>query len=123
VCGSFNLLRAQKISNNVFLIVVLDVCGFFFRDPPEYQPPPDLSEFLLRGDPPVYIGFGSIVIDEPDKMTATLLEAIEAAGVRAVISKGWSNLGNTEAPENVFFLDDCPHGWIQCFPTISICKC
>ncbi|THC90086.1 hypothetical protein EYZ11_010450 [Aspergillus tanneri] len=38
----------------------IDVCGFFFRDPPNYNPPPELDAFLKEGPPPVYIGFGSI---------------------------------------------------------------
>ncbi|KAL1966364.1 hypothetical protein VTN77DRAFT_4506 [Rasamsonia byssochlamydoides] len=89
----------------------IDVCGFFFRDPPKYRPPPDLEVFLSTGPPPVYIGFGSIVIDDPDKMTATLLEAVRMTGVRAIISRGWSNLGGPQL-ENVFYLGDCPHEWL-----------
>ena len=90
---------------------MLDICGFFFRDPPEYQPPPDLDAFLRVGPPPVYIGFGSIVIEDPGKMTSLLLEAIRFCGVRAIISRGWSKLGGPEM-ENVFYLADCPHEWL-----------
>ncbi|GME63924.1 hypothetical protein C8J57DRAFT_1469696 [Neofusicoccum parvum] len=54
----------------------IDVCGFFFRDPPNYTPPPDLDAFLRAGPPPVYIGFGSIVLDNPESMSATILEAV-----------------------------------------------
>ncbi|KAJ9662528.1 hypothetical protein H2201_006016 [Coniosporium apollinis] len=89
----------------------IDVCGFFFRDPPDYTPPPELDAFLRAGPPPVYIGFGSIVIDDPERVTAMLLEAIQATGVRAIISRGWSNLGGGEYP-NVFYLGDCPHEWL-----------
>ncbi|KAL1619597.1 hypothetical protein SLS54_006534 [Diplodia seriata] len=53
----------------------IDVCGFFFRDPPQYNPPEDLAAFLDAGDPPVYIGFGSIVIDDPERMTNIILSA------------------------------------------------
>ncbi|TEA21368.1 Sterol 3-beta-glucosyltransferase UGT80B1 [Colletotrichum sidae] len=89
----------------------IDVCGFFFREPPQYSPPADLAEFLRNGPTPIYIGFGSIVIDDPDRMTKILVEAVRATGVRAIISKGWSNLGGVEA-EDVFFLGDCPHEWL-----------
>ncbi|KAF5518137.1 Sterol 3-beta-glucosyltransferase UGT80B1 [Colletotrichum aenigma] len=89
----------------------IDVCGFFFREPPQYTPPPDLAEFLAKGPTPIYIGFGSIVIDHPEEMTKTLVEAVRATGVRAIISKGWSNLGGIEA-DDVFFLGDCPHEWL-----------
>ncbi|KAK3293855.1 uncharacterized protein B0H64DRAFT_433147 [Chaetomium fimeti] len=89
----------------------MDVCGFFFREAPDYTPTTELSNFLKSGPMPIYIGFGSIVIDNPEQMTATLLEAVRATGVRAIISKGWSNLGGVEC-ENVLFLGDCPHEWL-----------
>ncbi|KAF2002598.1 glycosyltransferase family 1 protein [Amniculicola lignicola CBS 123094] len=91
----------------------IDVCGFFFRDPPQYNPPEDIDKFLREGSAPVYIGFGSIVIDDPEKMTALILEAIQACGVRAIISRGWSRLGGDMPPTDQFlFIDDCPHEWL-----------
>lgn len=90
----------------------IDVCGFFFRSPPSFTPPPDIDEFLRSGPPPVYIGFGSIVIDNPPAMTATLLSAVQALGIRAIISRGWSNLGTEQTNDQVFFLGDCPLEWL-----------
>jgi UDP:flavonoid glycosyltransferase YjiC (YdhE family) len=90
-----------------------DVCGFFFRDAPQYIPDSDLGAFLLDGAPPIYIGFGSIVIDDADKLTAILVDAVKATGVRAIISKGWSKLGaNQPADRDIFYLGDCPHEWL-----------
>ncbi|KAJ5650555.1 uncharacterized protein N7484_004278 [Penicillium longicatenatum] len=89
----------------------VDVCGFFFRDPPEYDPSPELQEFLLLGTPPIYVGFGSIVVDEPERLINTVLEAVKASGARAVISKGWSNMNGAE-DENIFYIGDCPHEWL-----------
>ncbi|KAL0933992.1 Sterol 3-beta-glucosyltransferase UGT80B1-like protein 1 [Colletotrichum truncatum] len=89
----------------------IDVCGFFFREPPEYTPPPDLEKYLRGGPPPVYIGFGSIVIDNPKALSATILEAVRITGVRALISRGWSNLDGPESSQ-VMFLGDCPHEWL-----------
>lgn len=89
----------------------IDICGFFFRKPPNYSPPPDLEAFLQGGPTPVYIGFGSIVIDEPELFTSKLLEAVETAGVRAIISRGWSNLGGPPS-HSIYYLDDCPHEWL-----------
>jgi UDP:flavonoid glycosyltransferase YjiC (YdhE family) len=94
----------------------LDVCGFFFRDTPEYVPEPEIDEFLCKGSPPIYIGFGSIVIDDPDELTERILQAVRATGVRAIISRGWSNLGANISSEyafpDVLFIDDCPHEWL-----------
>lgn len=89
----------------------LDVCGFFFRDPPSYSPPSELREFLQAGPPPVYIGFGSIVVDDPQKLIDTVVLAVVKAGTRAIISKGWSGLvGSPNA--NIYYIDDCPHEWL-----------
>ncbi|KAJ5771391.1 uncharacterized protein N7511_003442 [Penicillium nucicola] len=88
-----------------------DVCGFFFRDPPDYKPNAQVAEFLSAGPPPIYIGFGSIVIDDAKKMTEILIQAIEETGVRAIISRGWSNLGGPDLP-HILYLDDCPHEWL-----------
>ncbi|KAJ4989966.1 UDP-glucose,sterol transferase [Stagonosporopsis vannaccii] len=91
----------------------IDVCGFFFRDPPGYEPPLELRQFIESGPPPVYIGFGSIVLEDPERITAAILEAVRINGFRAIVSKGWSNLGaNGESHENVIFIGDCPHEWL-----------
>ena len=84
-----------------------------------YTPPEDLAAFLDQGAPPVYIGFGSIVVDDPDALTALVLEAVQKAGVRALVSKGWGGLGmkDTALPENIFMLGNCPHDWL--FPRVS----
>ena len=56
------------------------------------------------------------MVGNPDVLTAIVLEAVRLAGVRAIISRGWSNLGGSEiavpAPSNVFMLGDCPHDWL-----------
>jgi len=91
----------------------IDVCGFFFREPPVYEPPSDLATWLKKGSTPVYVGFGSIVVDDPKALIDTILQAVELTGTRALVSRGWSKLGQgLESNENTFFLDDCPHEWL-----------
>jgi UDP:flavonoid glycosyltransferase YjiC (YdhE family) len=90
---------------------ITDVCGLFFRNSPNYKPSPQLAGFLESGPPPIYIGFGSIVIENPTKMIDILLEAIQQLGIRVIISRGWSNLSGPDMP-NIFYLDDCPHEWL-----------
>ncbi|KAJ5198476.1 uncharacterized protein N7498_007593 [Penicillium cinerascens] len=89
----------------------IDISGFIFREPPDYTPPSDLDAFLSSGPAPVYIGFGSIVIDNPERMTRIILDAVQATGVRAIISRGWSNLGGPPV-DGVIYIDDCPHEWL-----------
>lgn len=89
---------------------VADVCGFFFREEPQYSPPKDIDEFLRAGPPPLYIGFGSIVMEDPASVTEIILSTLRKRGVRAIVSRGWSNLGEMREDENVLFIGDCPHG-------------
>ena len=92
----------------------IDVCGFFFRDPPPYEPPTAIVNFLKDDPPPIYIGFGSIVLEDPSKMTSLILEAVKSCGVQAIISRGWSNLGEglSDKTDNALFIGDCDHEWL-----------
>ncbi|GAB1194029.1 hypothetical protein APSETT444_003266 [Aspergillus pseudonomiae] len=93
----------------------IDVCGFqFLASDTNYKPPDDLDAFLKAGDPPVYIGFGSIVVDNPAKLTEIVFEAVRLTGKRALVSKGWGNIGEgrAEIPENVMLLGKVPHDWL-----------
>ena len=76
---------------------------------PETVLPPALKAFLETGDPPVYVGFGSMPDASPRETTALLSEVCQAAGVRMVIMKGWANLGSDELPESVFVTDPIDH--------------
>ncbi|KAM5370019.1 hypothetical protein ACJZ2D_008702 [Fusarium nematophilum] len=91
----------------------IDICGFFMRSEPSYTPPDSLASFLDAGPPPVYVGFGSIVIDNAAEMTQNILEAGRLAGVRLIVSRGWSKLGGDNPNTgDVYYLDDCPHEWL-----------
>jgi len=97
----------------------IDIAGFVFLDlASSFKPPESLSAFLDAGEPPVYIGFGSIVVDDPDHFTNLIFEAVKQAGVRALVSKGWGGLGGEDdIPENIYMLENTPHDWL--FPRVS----
>jgi hypothetical protein len=95
----------------------ITVAGFFFLPlASAYNAPPELVSFLDEGPPPIYIGFGSIVVDDPKTLTRVIFEAVRLAGVRAIVSKGWTDLGGSErtgaTPPNILMLGDCPHDWL-----------
>jgi UDP:flavonoid glycosyltransferase YjiC (YdhE family) len=98
----------------------IDVAGFVFLELADnFKPPDSLTKFLKDGPPPVYIGFGSIVVDDPDQFTEMIFEAVKLAGVRALVSKGWGGLGgeDMELPSYIYMLDNTPHDWL--FPQVS----
>jgi UDP-glucoronosyl and UDP-glucosyl transferase len=52
-------------------------------------------------------------VDDPQGLTATIFEATRLAGVRAIISQGWGDLGEmVKSPPNVFLIGECPHDWL-----------
>ncbi|KAE9962689.1 hypothetical protein BLS_010125, partial [Venturia inaequalis] len=98
----------------------IDIAGFVFLDlASSFKPPEELAKFLKDGPPPVYIGFGSIVVDDPNKFTQLIFEAVRLAGVRALVSKGWGGFGGgeIEIPTNIFMLENTPHDWL--FPQVA----
>lgn len=61
----------------------------------------------------MYVGFGSIVVDNPQDLTALIFEAVRLAGVRAIVCQGWSELGGFAAtPPYIFVVNNCPHDWL-----------
>jgi UDP:flavonoid glycosyltransferase YjiC (YdhE family) len=96
----------------------IDIAGYVFLDlASNYDPPKDLTDFLDAGEPPIYIGFGSIVVDDPDRFTKMIFDAVKIAGVRALVSKGWGGLGGDNTPDNIFMLENTPHDWL--FPRVK----
>ncbi|CAG8480364.1 21836_t:CDS:10 [Rhizophagus irregularis] len=109
----------------------IHVTGYWFLDNPDHgwNPPEDLIEFLNKNQknkkPIVYIGFGSIVVDDPQAMTKTIVEAVQKSGVAAILSKGWSdrlqkkpNQNEEENyPPSIYSLKSVPHDWL--FPKID----
>jgi len=77
-----------------------------------YEPPPALLGFLAAGEAPIYIGFGSVVAEDPAALTRTIWRALGKAGARGVVSRGWAHLGGEAPPPNVYLIDDCPHDWL-----------
>ena len=97
----------------------INIAGFVFLDlASSFEPPKELQKFLDSGPPPIYIGFGSIVVDDPARFTSLIFDAIKQSGVRALVSEGWGGLGgDSDVPENIFMLGNTPHDWL--FPRVS----
>ena len=98
------------------------VTGHWLLDEPsDFTPPPRLRDFLSRGDPPVYVGFGSMTLERPEEATRAVIAAVRAAGKRAVLCAGWGGLAESSGlaggAGDFLFVGDVPHGWL--FPRMS----
>ncbi|XWS23549.1 hypothetical protein CRYUN_Cryun28dG0024400 [Craigia yunnanensis] len=98
---------------------LVDVVGYCFLNlGSKYQPQEEFVQWIQKGSQPIYIGFGSMPLQDSKKTTDTILEGLKNTGQRGIIDRGWGDLGHfTEVPENVFLLEDCPHDWL--FPQCS----
>ncbi len=87
--------------------------GYWFAEQTTpWQPPPALLKFLEAGDPPLYVGFGSM--QQTPGLSAMLVAAAKElqgpGGVRLA-----ANLGEAPAdplPPNLYLLGETPHDWL-----------
>ncbi len=65
--------------------------------------------FLDAGTPPVYVGFGSIPLQDPHDVARVTIEAIRAQGRRAVVSRGWADLDLIDDQDDCFVVGEVNH--------------
>lgn len=54
------------------------------------------------------------MVDDQVRLTKIVFEAIKSSGQRAIVSKGWGNLGvdQVDAPDNILIIGSVPHDWL-----------
>ena len=77
----------------------------------------DLEAFLASGPPPVYVGFGSMPSEHPEATMRLVLEAVRSAGQRAILSPGWSEVGQMTTERDCKLVGDVPHTIL--FPRVA----
>ncbi len=90
--------------------------------PPDWQPPADLVEFLDAGDPPVYVGFGSMSgFSGAAALRDSILDGL--SGHRVLLAAGWAGLTDAELPGNVHPVGHVPHDWLfgRCSAIVHHC--
>ena len=108
--GETPALAAEELLARVAPDLVSEVHVVGCLHPFEDEPlPPKLEHFLASGEPPVYVGFGSMTDPDPAASTRLVLDAVAAAGVRAVLSAGWAGLGDAPLPDNVTVVGSVSH--------------
>lgn len=74
---------------------------------PDERPLPDeLVAFLDAGEPPVYVGFGSMPMHASTDAAQVAIEAIRAQGRRAIVKRGWADLALIDDQNDCFAVDE-----------------
>lgn len=89
----------------------------FWRLPGPDQPPSDrLVDFLAAGDPPVYVGFGSMVHAQPSAVGEAITRGLRSAGRRGVVATGSGAIELTGG-DDILVVENVPHAWL--FPRVT----
>ncbi|NGO73145.1 glycosyltransferase family 1 protein [Streptomyces sp. SB3404] len=94
----------------------LAVSGYWWPyDPPDARLPRRVRDFLEAGAPPVFVGLGSATVPDAGRLSAELVRALRAAGLRGVIQRGWAGLHADG--DDMLTVDEVPHALL--FPRMA----
>jgi sterol 3beta-glucosyltransferase len=93
----------------------VEMTGFLFLDEPQWRPDPALEAFLAGGEPPLYVGFGSMTGRDPASLTRLLIAALRQLRRRTLVALGWGGLDRTmletaqRAGLPIHLIEEAPH--------------
>ncbi|MEL4504653.1 glycosyltransferase [Luteococcus sp. H91] len=76
--------------------------------PVGFRPDPALADFLAAGEPPIYVGFGSMSL--PPGLLPTLLTGL--AGRRVLLASGWAGEVPERLSADLHVVEHVPHAWL-----------
>jgi sterol 3beta-glucosyltransferase len=79
--------------------------------------PTRVEEFLAAGDPPVSVGFGSMIGSDPARLAEVVVEAARRVGVRTILAAGWGALTGATSAADVLVVDDIDYRSL--FPRVA----
>jgi sterol 3beta-glucosyltransferase len=86
------------------------VTGYWDLEPaPGWTADPALRRFLAAGAAPVYVGFGSMPLDEAAATAAEVVSALRSLGLRGLLG---GPLGAGAHGDDMLAVDDVPHTWL-----------
>jgi sterol 3beta-glucosyltransferase len=87
------------------------VTGYWDLGPaPGWKPDKTLERFLASGRAPVYVGFGSMPLDDPQRTVGEIVAALRGAGVRGLLD---GPLGAALEPSaDMLAIAGVPHHWL-----------
>lgn len=78
----------------------------------DWTPPRRLAEFLDAGEPPVYLGFGSMPHDDPAALADTIDAAARRTGTRFVVYSLSAELRRRITSKTTLVVRQVPHDWL-----------
>ena len=72
----------------------------------------DLVEWLAAGPPPVFMGFGSMIIKDTKALAEIIKAAVSKVDCRIVVQSSWSDFDVSSEPR-CFNVGPCPHDWLM----------
>jgi UDP:flavonoid glycosyltransferase YjiC (YdhE family) len=87
----------------------------FFDDPAPLDP--ELKAWLDDGEPPVFVGFGSMSGEGIDRAGKVIVDAVSATGRRCIVGAGWGGLGGRSLPADWRTVREAPHALL--FPRMA----
>jgi sterol 3beta-glucosyltransferase len=113
-CSNYVFPRPNDWSENVH-----NTGYWFLHDEADWRPSSDLLDFIQKGTPPVYVGFGSVV--DPTlaiQTTELVIDALKRSGQRGILATGWIGMSKIDKiPEGILMLESAPHSWL--FPRMA----
>jgi UDP:flavonoid glycosyltransferase YjiC (YdhE family) len=96
----------------------IHITGYWFLEQDEnWIPPQPLVDFLQAGQPPIYVGFGSMSNSKPEETTRLVLNTLAATNQRGILLAGWGGMHMGDLPSTVFAVDSVPFSWL--FPRMA----
>jgi sterol 3beta-glucosyltransferase len=72
----------------------------------------NLIHWLNDGDKPIYIGFGSIPVPDPQLLSSIIKILIQTTGHRVIFCQGWSLPIDLPKHPNLFQVESISHQWL-----------
>jgi UDP:flavonoid glycosyltransferase YjiC (YdhE family) len=88
----------------------VSVTGWLLPEPSSDPLPQHVERFLAQGEPPVYVGFGSMPVPGPEATARMLVAALQRTGQRAIVcGAGLAGASALRDSDAVLAADELPH--------------
>ncbi|MFC1895998.1 glycosyltransferase [Thermodesulfobacteriota bacterium] len=79
--------------------------------------PSEVENFLLAGDPPVFIGFGSMGTENWKETIGIMVNSVRSLNRRIILSTGWAHIDDNLSDKDIINVDQVPHELL--FPRVA----